>query len=71
MVLAEVFPSLLAAEVMANRTETGMVPDEAQVRLLAAVLWHMQETGAGLGALFTAQTDEAVSEDVLILGFGH
>lgn len=70
VVLAEVFPSILAAEINASQAQRGMVPDEAQVRLLAAALWQMQATGA-LQALFTPPPEPAAQEEGWILGVGH
>jgi len=71
VVLAEVFPSLLASEVRARLSAGGPVPDEVQVRLLAATLWHLQESGAGLGAMFEAPPGDTVREEGWILGVGH
>lgn len=70
VVLAEVFPSVLAAEIKASRAGNNMVPDEAQVRLLAAALWQMQAQGA-LDALLAPPPDAAAQEEGWILGVGH
>jgi len=71
VVLAEVFPSVLAAEIRASQATGTMVPDEAQVRLLAATLWQMQKKGAGLDALFVTPPEPEVQEEGWILGVGH
>lgn len=71
VVLAEVFPSVLAAEVKAALAAGDQVPDEVQVRLLSAALWQMQGADAGLGALFANPRDAAVREEGWILGVGH
>ena len=68
VVLAEVYPALLAAEVRAAR---GMVRDEAQVRLLAQALAALSAADR-LAALFAPATDPAVlAEEGWILGAGH
>lgn len=71
VVLAEVFPSVLATEIKASQPAGGMVPDEAQVRFLAATLWQAQTMGAGLDALLATPQDAAVREEGWILGVGH
>ena len=66
LVLAEVYPSLLAQEVAASAAG-GEIKDAAQVRLLAQALWALSTRG-GLAALLDvpAQTEEG-----WILGAGH
>lgn len=71
VVLAEVFPSILAGEIRASLAGSRMVPDEAQVRLLAAVLWDIQEEQGTLASLFAAPPDPVVQEEGWILGVGH
>ena len=68
VVLAEVYPSMLSDEVAARVAATAEVPDEAQVRLLAATLWRMGQTRrlASLMAL-----DNPDPEEGWILGVGH
>lgn len=64
VVLAEVFPSLLAAQVA---QAGGAVKDAVQVRLLAQALWRLQ--GAGLlAAVFDAP--DCAREEGWILGLG-
>lgn len=62
LVVAEVYPSLLAAAVRAE----GGVPDAAQVRLLARALWRLSEQGH-LGTLF----EGGDAEEGAILGAGQ
>ena len=64
VVLAEVFPSLLAAEVA---REGGAVKDATQVRLLAQALWRLQ-AARRLAALFDAP--DCALEEGWILGLG-
>ncbi|KPQ04750.1 MAG: molybdopterin molybdotransferase [Rhodobacteraceae bacterium HLUCCA12] len=71
VVLAEVFPSVLSAQVESVMSAQPMVRDEAQVRLLAETLWHVQATDAGLAALFAMPRDAKVHEEGWILGAGH
>ncbi|MBM3613200.1 MAG: molybdopterin molybdenumtransferase MoeA, partial [Alphaproteobacteria bacterium] len=71
VVLAEVYPSILAPEVVAFRDAGRMVADEAQVRLLAGALWRLAATG-GLGAMLDApQGRPGAAEEGWILGAGH
>lgn len=63
VVLAEVYPSLLAHQVRA----AGGIPDAAQVRLLACALARLSASG-GLAALFDVPRDD---EEGWILGSGH
>jgi len=66
VVLAEVYPSLLGARVMA---EPG-IKDAAQVRLLARAFWQLAQTGQ-LAPLLEAAPAPARSEEGWILGAGH
>jgi len=71
VVLAEVYPSILAPEVAALKRASGMVADEAQVRLLAGTLWRLAATG-GLGAMLDAPRGRPeATEEGWILGAGH
>ncbi len=65
LVLAEVYPSLLARAVAAD---PAPIKDEAQVRLLAKALWTLSQSG-GLAALFA--TPPQAAEEGWILGAGH
>lgn len=73
VVLAEVYPSILAPEVRAEVAASGMVPDEAQVRLLAAALWRLagEAALAPLLALPEAAGPAVAAEEGWILGAGH
>ncbi len=66
VVLAEVYPSLLAARVA---REPG-IKDAAQVRLLARALWQLAQDGR-LTALLAAPPASARREEGWILGAGH
>ena len=67
VVMAEVYPSLLAQPVRGLVAATGVVPDEAQVRLLATALLRL---GAGqMEQMFTIP--HPVSDEGWILGAGH
>ena len=68
VVLAEVYPSILAPEVRDTVAATQMVPDEAQVRLLATALWRLSQDGT-LGDLMAAPPE--AEEEGWILGAGH
>nr|WP_246176431.1 molybdopterin-binding protein [Rhodovulum strictum] len=72
VVLAEVFPSLLAPAVAAaERQDPGLPRDAHQVRLLAGALWQLAGAG-GLEALLRPDLPEAVlAEEGWILGLGH
>ena len=71
VVLAEVYPSLIAPEVAALKNASGMVADEAQVRLLAGALWRMAAVD-GLGAMLGAAAERPeAAEEGWILGAGH
>lgn len=65
VVLAEVYPSLLARAVR-RAVATGEVPDAAQVRLLSSALWRLSETQA-LAPMFAAGDPE----EGAILGAGQ
>ena len=65
IVLAEVYPSLLAAEVA---TDPATIKDEAQVRLLAQAIFKLSQSG-GLAALL--ETPAIAAEEGWILGAGH
>lgn len=72
VVLAEVYPALLAADVRAMlATNPGMVTDEAQVRILAEALARLSAQG-GLAALFAPDARaEVLAEEGWILGAGQ
>ncbi|RGP38732.1 molybdopterin guanine dinucleotide synthesis [Pseudotabrizicola alkalilacus] len=73
VVLAEVYPSLLANAVRRHTSTTGMVTDEAQVRVLATALHRLGP--ADMSRLFTLPhptPDEGwMPEEGWILGAGH
>ena len=64
-VIAEVYPSLLAAAVTAD---PSAIKDEAQVRLLSLALWRLSQTGT-LAPLF--DTPAIARHEGWILGAGH
>ncbi|MFN4157615.1 MAG: molybdopterin-binding protein [Gemmobacter sp.] len=67
VVIAEIYPSLLADAV---RADAGAVPDEVQVRLLSQALWHLAQAGR-LGAAMTPEADPAtLAAEGWILGVG-
>lgn len=66
VVLAEVYPSLLAQAV----AREGGIKDEVQVRLLARALWRLAQDG-GLAALWDVPQGVAHSEEGWILGAGQ
>ncbi len=75
LVLAEVYPSLLASAVavavaVAAAVAAGLAPikDEVQVRLLASALWTLSHAGS-LAPLF--DTPSVAQEEGWILGVGH
>lgn len=72
VVLAEVYPSLLAAEVRATLADDpAMVADAAQVRLLSTALLSLGRSG-GLAALLTPDAPSAtLAEEGWILGAGR
>lgn len=65
VVLAEVYPSLLAQNVSADR---GKIKDETQVRLLSRALFNLSQSGS-LASLF-AVPDRLAFEEGWILGAG-
>lgn len=67
IVLAEVYPSLLARKVAAD---PAPIRDEAQVRLLSQSLWRLSQTG-GLSALLATPEGAVRQEEGWILGAGH
>lgn len=67
VVLAEVYPSLLAAAV---RAEASPIKDEAQVRLLSHALWTLSQRGQ-FAPLLTTPADPVTTEEGWILGAGH
>lgn len=67
IVLAEVFPSLIAPAIARHQYPTE-IKDAAQVRLLAQALWRMQET-QGLEAVL--DTPAIAQTEGWILGLGH
>jgi hypothetical protein len=69
LLLAEVYPSLLARDVAAAAA-TGEIKDRAQVRLLAQALRILSKQG-GLDVLFQVPRGPATTEEGWILGAGH
>lgn len=69
LVLAEVYPSLLARDVAVAIAE-GEIKDAAQVRLLSCALRVLSQQG-GLGALLDAGDGAIQREEGWILGAGH
>lgn len=69
LVLAEVYPSLLARDV-AQAVAGGAIKDAAQVRLLAQALWYLSAMGT-LRPLLDAAPAAAQAEEGWILGAGH
>ncbi|MGC9370437.1 MAG: gephyrin-like molybdotransferase Glp [Paracoccaceae bacterium] len=72
VVVAEVYPSMLAAEVRAFCEEhPAMAPDEAQVRLLAQALMTLSQRGE-IAPLFAVDRPPALlAEEGWILGTAH
>ncbi|MDP4032577.1 MAG: molybdopterin-binding protein [Pseudorhodobacter sp.] len=72
VVLAEVYPALLAADVRAMlATNPGMATDEAQVRTLAEAFARLAAAG-GMAALFAPDARaEVLAEEGWILGAGQ
>lgn len=68
MVVAEVYPSLLAGPVAIAANAAGMPADRAQVRLLSQALWRLSQADR-LAPLFDAPPIAA--EEGWILGAGH
>lgn len=67
VVLAEVYPSLLARAVAAD---TAPIKDEAQVRLLARALFALSRAG-GLSEMLATRAGTVTTEEGWILGAGH
>lgn len=67
VVLAEVYPSLMARGVAAD---PGAIKDEVQVRLLSRALWRLSQAGQ-LAPLFTTPPAPVTTEEGWILGAGH
>lgn len=67
VVLAEVYPSLLARAVAADPSP---IKDEAQVRLLSQALWRLAQAGQ-MGALLATPIGPVPREEGWILGAGH
>ena len=67
VVLAEVYPSLLARAVAA---EGAAIKDDAQVRLLARALWVLSQRG-GLAPLLATPGGEVTTDEGWILGAGR
>lgn len=65
VVLAEVYPSMLAARVAAE----GGIKDQAQVRLLARALWRLSASGQ-LPLLFATPQAPVTTEEGWVLGAG-
>ena len=68
VVLAEVYPSLLAGPVAILANAEGLPADQAQVRLLALSLYRLSRAGR-LAGLF--ETPPEAEEEGWILGAGH
>lgn len=68
IVLAEVYPSLLAPSVTAALT-AATIKDEVQVRLLSRALWHLPTSV--LTSMFADPPPQARTEEGWILGAGH
>lgn len=67
VVLAEVYPSLMARRVAADPSP---ITDEVQVRLLSRALMRLSQTG-GLPSLFATPPAPVTTEEGWILGAGH
>ena len=70
VVVAEVYPSLLAGAVSREMAQAGGIKDEVQVRRLALALWRLGQAG-GLDALVDAPQGDARREEGWILGAGQ
>lgn len=68
MVLAEVYPSLIAGEVAILANAKGLTADQAQVRLMSQALYRLSNVGR-LKTLFEAPPE--AREEGWILGAGH
>lgn len=67
VVLAEIYPSLLAQSVAAD---PAPIKDETQVRLLSRALWRLSQNGT-LPALMATPPAPVTTEEGWILGAGH
>lgn len=67
VVLAEVYPSLLARAVAAD---PAPIKDEAQVRLLSRALWRLSQAGQ-IAPLLATPGGAVTTEEGWILGAGH
>ncbi|MFT4149332.1 MAG: molybdopterin-guanine dinucleotide biosynthesis protein B [Paracoccaceae bacterium] len=67
VVLAEVWPSLLA-DAVRRRMTPGTIRDQVQVTVLARALWRLDRQG-GMAALL--EVPEAAREEGWVLGLGH
>jgi molybdopterin-guanine dinucleotide biosynthesis protein B len=67
VVLAEVYPSLLARAVA---EDPAPIKDEAQVRLLSRALWRLSQ-GEKIAPLFATPEGAVTTEEGWILGAGH
>lgn len=67
VVLAEVYPSLMARSVAAD---AAPIKDEAQVRLLSRALWRLSQADR-LAPLFATPAAPVTTEEGWILGAGH
>lgn len=70
LVLAEVYPSLLAKEVTADTPEGG-IKDRIQVRLLARALWRLSRSGDLATLLHDIPDWPGRADEGWILGAGH
>ena len=66
-VIAEVYPSLLAAKVA---KDPANIKDEAQVRLLALAIWRLSQAGR-LAPLLDLPNPDVAREEGWIVGAGH
>lgn len=67
VVVAEVYPSLLADAI---RADASPIKDEIQVRLLSRALWNLSQDDR-LALLFQTPTAAVTTEEGWILGAGH
>ena len=66
-VIAEVYPSLLAAKVA---KDPAKIKDVAQVRLLALAIWRLSQAGR-LAPLLDLPNPDVAREEGWIVGAGH